>query len=131
MLYLKILKDGETVAAEAHESPQYVKQKNRLLLRCSEREAQGILSLDSAVVYQLDGKEAIQPPPEYTSCIITMAEYDEISDKLGGNDEEDNNPEVPPDTEETEILTRAELTEKVIALEEKLLATEILLGVSE
>ncbi len=76
--------------------------------------------------------------PESDAIEITDEEFAllEIGGEDAGDDEtlaeedaEDTEPEVPPETTEEEILTRAELTAKVLALEEELTAAKILLGV--
>lgn len=55
----------------------------------------------------------------------TYVEYEEPTD-----DPEDTTPEIPEDsTNDSSILTRAELTNKVAELEEQLTAAKIILGV--
>ena len=136
MVYIKVMQGEEIITAEAHDSPVYVRRqaKNNILVRCSEQTAQGILSLDGSTVYQLDGKASLGLEDGCTAYYIYLTDYEEIIaglDDAGNTDEEDTTPEVPEGTTEEQILTRAELTAKVAELEEKLLATEILLGVSE
>lgn len=130
MLYVKIMSDETMIGLEAIESPVYVKrqEKNNKPIRCSEPQAQGILSLDGSTIYQLDGKTGMGDGYD-TAVIITMAEYDELANDWETTDPEDTDPEVPEDTTEEEILTRAQLTAKVAELEEQLSATKILLGV--
>lgn len=114
---------------EAHPSPVYVyKQDNGVLVRCTERKAQGILSIDGGTVYQLYEKEALANAT-MTAMVITTTEYLSLVDTLDKEDTEDTEPVVPEDTPEEEVLTRAELTAKVAALEEELAATKVLLGV--
>ena len=126
MIYIKVLKDDTVVAVEAHPSPVYVyKQANGVLVRCTERKAQGILSIDGGTVYQLYEKEALANAT-MTAMVITTTEYLSLVDTL---DKEDTDPVVPEDTTEEEVLTRAELTAKVTALETELAAAKILLGV--
>lgn len=124
MLYVKILDGGEIVGAEALDTPAYVKYqtRNHVIVRCSEQDAQGILSKDGAEIYQLQDKAAL--PGEYKTAVpISTMEYDE----LGYEDSEDTDPVVPD--EDTPVMTRAELTAKVQELEEQLTAAKILLGV--
>lgn len=129
MIYIKVLKDDTVVAVEAHPSPVYVyKQDNGVLVRCTERKAQGILSIDGGTVYQLYEKEALANAT-MTAMVITTTEYLSLVDTLDKEDTEDTEPVVPEDTPEEEVLTRAELTAKVAALEEELAATKVLLGV--
>lgn len=130
MVYIKVMQGDTVVTAEAHEAPVYVcKQKNGTIKRCSEQSAQGILSLDGSTIYQLDGKESLNLDNGYTADFTYMTVYEEIIAGITEEDTEDTNPEVPEDTPEEEILTRAELTAKVKALEEELSAAKILLGV--
>lgn len=129
MIYIKVLKDDTVVAVEAHPSPVYVyKQANGVLVRCTERKAQGILSIDGGTVYQLYEKEALENAT-MTAMVITTTEYLSLVDTLDKEDTEDTDPVVPEDTTEEEVLTRAQLTAKVIALETELAAAKILLGV--
>lgn len=129
MIYIKVLKDDTVVAVEAHPSPVYVyKQANGVLVRCTERKAQGILSIDGSTVYQLYEKEALANAT-VTAMVITTTEYLSLVDTLDKEDTEDTDPVVPEDTTEEEVLTRAELTAKVTALETELAAAKILLGV--
>lgn len=129
MIYIKVLKDDTVVAVEAHPSPVYVyKQANGVLVRCTERKAQGILSIDGGTVYQLYEKEALANAT-VTAMVITTTEYLSLVDTLDKEDTEDTDPVVPEDTTEEEVLTRAELTAKVTALETELAAAKILLGV--
>ena len=62
---------------------------------------------------------------------ITLAEYEELAAQVGTTDPDDDTPVNPPDDPGTEILTRAQLTEKVLALEDELAAAKILLGVTD
>lgn len=130
MVYIKVMQGDTVITAESHEAPVYVcKQKNGIIKRCSEQSAQGILSLDGSTIYQLDGKESLNLDNGYTAEFTYMTVYEEIIAGISEKDTEDTNPDVPEDTPEEEILTRAELTAKVKALEEELSAAKILLGV--
>lgn len=127
MLYIKILSGGEIVGAEAHDTPAYVKYqtRNHVIVRCSEQDAQGILSKDGAEIYQL--VEGATLPGEYKTAVpISMMEYDE----LGYEDSEDTAPVMPDG--DTPVMTRAELTAKVQELEEtNAMLMECLLEMSE
>lgn len=133
MVYIKVMQGDSIIAAEAHDSPAFVcrQARNKLLIRCSEQNAQGILSLDGSTVYQLNGKTSLSIENGYMAYLIYVTDYENIIAEMEGKDEEDTNPEVPEDTTGDEILTRAELTAKVLLLEEELQAAKILLGVSE
>lgn len=115
MRYFKVLLDETVLTAEAHDPPAFVKlqTKNNIKVRCSEHYAQGIISLDGSEVYQLPGKAAL-PDVEKIAVEITMTEYEEIISE----DPEDEAP-VIPEGETEEPLTRAELTAKVKALEDR------------
>ena len=115
MRYYKVLLNETVLTAEAHEKPAFVKlqTKNNIKVRCSEHYAQGIISLDGSEVYQLPGKAAL-PDVEKIAVEITMTEYEEIISE----EPEDETPVIPEDETE-EPLTRAELTAKVKALEDR------------
>lgn len=130
MVYIKVMQGDTVVTAEAHETPVYVcRQKNGIIKRCIEQNAQGILSLDGSTIYQLEGKDSLNLDNGYTADFTYMTVYEEIIAGITEEDTEDTNPDVPEDTPEEEILTRAELTAKVKALEGELSAAKILLGV--
>ena len=134
MLYFKIMQGNTVVTAEAHDDPVYVckQTKNNILVRCPEVHAQGILSLDGSTVYQLDGKTSLGLDNGYTAHPTVMTEYEEIiSNQEPAPDPEDENPEIPVDDPEAEVLTRAQLTARIHALEDELAAAKILLGVSD
>lgn len=129
MLYIKVLQDDKIVAVEAHSNPIYVrKQANGVNVRCNEVHAQGLLSVDGSVIYQLLDKEVISDA-NLIAEIITTTEYLNLVDSLEVPDVEDTDPVIPEDSEGEVILTRAELTQRVSELEEQLAATKILLGV--
>jgi hypothetical protein len=133
-IYIKIMDDtGEIVAVEELIDPVYVYKQpsNGEIVRCIDTLAQGVLDAEGANIYQLYGKEPVDRAVA-TAMVITTAEYDELLLSLGTSedeDEEDTDPEVPEGTDATQIMTRAELTEKVNELGE---AMELLLsGVTE
>ncbi len=131
MIWIKVM-DGETlIAAEAHERPQYVRrQSNGAIVLCDEAFAQGIVSKDGTVIYQLDGKSPIGIDGCSTAYQIYGTEYDELIRDVP--DTEDDTPELPPDTPEDKILTRAELTARVQELEaQNAMLTDCLLEMSE
>ena len=130
MVYIKVMQGDTVITAEAHENPVYVcRQKNGIIVRCSKQSAQGILSLDGSTIYQLDGKTPLELDNDLMAEYTYLTVYEEIIAGIPEDDTEDTDPVVPEDTTEAEILTRAELTAKVKALEEELLAAKILLGV--
>ena len=133
-IYIKIMDDtGTVVAVEALTQPVYVYKQpsNGEIVRCIDTLAQGVLDAEGANIYQLYGKAPVDRAVA-TAMVITTAEYDELLLSLGTSedeDEEDTDPEVPEGTDATQIMTRAELTEKVNELGE---AMELLLsGVTE
>jgi hypothetical protein len=137
MVYLKILSatNGELIGAEQIENPVYVyQQKNGYIVQTeSTVKAQGILSADVSLIYQLSDKNTLTAvEPFDIAVIVPVAEFENCLLELKGSegvDEEDNNPVVPDDTDSSTVLTRAELTAKVTALEEELAGAKILLGV--
>ena len=124
MIHFKILDDeGVVVGAEAYEDPApYVKmqERNHILVRCSEPDAEGLLASDNNTIYRLEGRTLNSDEvTDLTAVFITDAEYDEIILVLDPPDPEDEDPEIPDGTDEEEVLTRAELTELVRQLEQR------------
>ena len=125
MNYFRITTNsGVVVGVECSENPIYIRrqERNGILVRCGANEAQGLVSeKDNDTVYKLDGNEI---PGLYNDELlnaetITLADYEEYITTHGDDDIEDVIPEVPEDTQEEEILTRAELTARVKELEER------------
>lgn len=141
MTYFKILSEsGAVVDVEAIADPAYVRWQERpsMLVRCKEREAEGLISdKDNDTIYQLEGKHLIGVESDelLSAVVISEAEYDEYTATHGDTepdpDPEDDNPEIPDDDPDAEVLTRAQLTERLHALEDELAAAKILLGVSD
>ena len=106
MTYIKVTDGtGTVVAAEALPVPGWVRwdDRHRCLLLCSRLQAQGILSADSSVAYQLEGQEAI-PGAELTAALISQLEYDALAATL-----EETATETPEDagtgeTQEQEVV---------------------------
>ena len=123
--------DGAFVNLEEHPRPVYVfvQEGNGRVLRCVPEKAQGILNLKGTEIYRLEGKAPV-PGEAGTAVKITLAEYLEKTAQMEPPDDpEDTSPEVPEETGPEKIMTRAELTEKVMQLDE---ALELLLsGVTE
>ena len=124
MIHFKILDDeGVVVGAEAYEDPvPYVKmqERNHILVRCSEQEAEGLLASDNNTIYRLEGRTLnSDEATDLTAVFIAEAEYDEIVLVLDPPDPEDDDPEIPDGTDEEEVLTRAELTELVRQLQNR------------
>lgn len=132
MVYFKILSaDGTVKNVEALADPVYVcwQTRNGILIRCDKRDAQGVMSGDGNTIYQLQGKRIGDESERLTAESITLAEYEELVAQIGTTDPDDDTPANPPGDTGTEILTRAQLTEKVLTLEDELAAAKILLGV--
>ncbi len=130
MRYFKIMNGATLITAEAHESPAWVKlqTKNNIKIRCPERDAQGIISLNGQEIYQLPDKTALAGV-EKTAVEIVMTEYEEI---INNYDPEDDTPVIPDEPDQDVPMTRAELTAKVAELEElNAMLTECVLEMSE
>lgn len=139
MRYIKILgADGSVVAAEAIETPVYVRvqEKNGLIVRCPEMNALGILSADGGTIYQLEGKAPLDGK-DMTAIFIDVTEYTVLSESLGASDgdDEDNWDDAGGETAGEDqptggtVMTRAEMSARIIALEDELKAAKIMLGV--
>ena len=129
MICIAILDNlGVEVGWEKLERPAWVYRnpRNGRVLRCDRNQAQGVVSADGSCYYALSDD---LPGAKARAKEITLAEYLEHESQAEAPDVEDVAPEVPEGVEESAILSRAQLTEKVAELEE---AVELLLsGVTE
>lgn len=132
MLYVRMVgKDPDELYAI--ENPSYVlRQRNGIIVRHPEgNRVQGLVSPDGSEIWQLSDRVSLGESYPVVER-ITMAEYDEWyaqQNQPEDTDPEDTEPVIPEGTEESSILTRAELTEKVIEMDEAL--SLLLSGVTE
>jgi len=143
-VYIELQSNGTTVGAEALENPVYIKyqDKNKMLLRCNQKEAQGIMSADNNTIYQLKDKPELKGVEEniLNAFFISKEDYENIKVTLPDIDEEETE-EHSPDEEQQETNTmntaqmRAEiikLTESVKTLQEQnQMLTDCILEISE
>ncbi|MBQ6404291.1 MAG: hypothetical protein IJI27_10335 [Oscillospiraceae bacterium] len=121
MRWFKLLNDnGDTVGAEEYEAPSFVARLRNGVIFATDDEnaAQGLVSADGSVIYQLAGKPLLnEPDVTLTAVEIYGEEYEEIISGLP--DPEDEDPEIPddPDGDGETPMTRAQLTAKVAELE--------------
>ena len=121
MRYFIVQQGSDIITAEKFEKPTFVyRQKNGMIVACSERLAQGILSEDGSTIYQLHGKDSLNLENEILAIETVMTEYDNVVAGIIFEDIEDTQPVVPEDTTEEKILTRAELTAEVNSLKQEL-----------
>lgn len=119
MLYLKVVDADGVEKVEAQENPVFVCMTKNGIYSCEEYYAQGVAALDGSEIYQLYGKESLGLDNGYIALKITAAEYDEwiqTHDQPDPVDPEDDEPVIPDGTPEGEVLTRAQLTERVAEL---------------
>ena len=124
----------DIVGLEVLDPPGWVRQLRNGTVELCDHEllAQGVQDATGSVIYQLAGRPAIDDPSiELVATVITEAEYDELSQSYHPPDPEpdDPEPEDPDDPDEPGAMSRAELTERVLALTEELAAAKIMLGV--
>lgn len=134
MFYVRFA-GSDPVMMCAIENPIFVlRQRNGVIIRHPYgNRVQGVLSPDGREIWQLSGRTSLGEG--YTVVEqIAMMEYDEWKAKQDLTDEpdpEDTEPVIPEGTEPDSLLSRAELTQKVVDLEDQLFAARIILGVEE
>lgn len=122
MLCIKIFgKNGSIISAEQLTDPIYVCYQtiNKIVVRCSEVKAQGVLSLDGSQIYKLKGRTTM--PGEYLLAEeISQADYDELIEELDIPDDppEDDGPDDPDGG--SDVMTAAEMREKIIDLTQQI-----------
>ncbi len=134
MLYFRYEDEEKGLIRDCIPDPVYVrKQSNGVIVRCdSPTLAHGVVSADGSKIYRFWGKQDLGEA--YTLIDpITQGEYEEYLAALEPvlePDPEDEEPVVPEEMEPEDILTRAELTERVNRLEEELSAAKAALGLT-
>ena len=121
MLCIKIYgKDGSIISAEQLTDPVYVCYQtiNKIVVRCSEVKAQGVLSLDGSQIYRLKDRPTM-PGSYLLAEEISQADYDNLILEL---DIPDEPPEEDPDDPDSgsDIMTAAEMREKIIDLTQQI-----------
>lgn len=112
MYYLKICSaDGTVVAAESIENPVYLmKQENGLVVRCPETKAQGVLSADGSVKYQLYGRDSLGVEDVILNAIFIAAdEFEHLETEL--DDVERDEPVEETESHEEEKEPKMSLAE--------------------
>ncbi len=133
-MYIKVFDKEDVLVIAEHLDPvcwiRY-QPENDMIVRCEESEAQGVLSETGRDIYFMEGVMPRGEKEEWYQ-VITEQEYIEITRENEDEDTEDENPEVPEGQDAESIPTRAELAEKVAALEEQNeFLSECLLEMSE
>ncbi len=122
MIYLKFTATEEERYL-AVEHPVYVmRQANGIAVRTDKgKKAQGLLDPTGQELWQIYGREPLGDTCA-TVELVSREEFEAhlIPEELPQEDPEDTEPDIPEGIEESEILTRAELTERVRLLEEEL-----------
>lgn len=135
MEYFKVYKGDKLIGVEASPDPAFVKwqERNNMIILCSKEEAEAIVSdKDGETVFLLPGKQLHGVETDLSAVLVTQAEYEEALGDLDPlPDPEDEDPEIPDDDPDAEVLTRAQLTARLHTLEDELAAAKILLGVSD
>ena len=114
-MFIKAFKENDDLIGMEHLDPvTFVRHQvvNDMIVSCEEEESQGVVSEDGSAIYFKKGVMPFGKKEDYYEE-ITETEYNATME----DDPEDETPVIPDDTNEEEVLTRAELTEKVKELE--------------
>lgn len=122
MLCIKILgNDGSVISAEQLQDPVYVCYQtiNKIAVRCSEVKAQGVLSADGSQIYRLNGRSAM--PGNYLMAEeISQSDYDALILELEIPDEPPEEDEQDKQDSGSNVMTAAEMREKIIDLTQQI-----------
>jgi len=127
MVYLKLQDaDGTIIGVEEISDPSYVcyQKRNSILIRCSEKDAQGIMSATENTIYQIHGKEKLQGIEEQLldAFFIDDFEYEVLKNQIGELPDNTETNIEGTETDENKVLTSAELVQKITALEKSFTA---------
>ncbi len=150
MRYIEIMSaDETTVGVESAEEFVFVKyqDKNQIIIRCLEKEAQGVISAESdSTIYQLLGKEKIKgiDGDVLTAKFICKEDYENLQALFSNNDKKDDSSSTEPDGKDdnpdtSSVMTTAQMRATIISLssdvkdlkEQNQMLTECLLDMSE
>lgn len=122
MLYIKIYgEDGSVISAEALEAPVYVCYQpiNKIVIRCSEVKAQGVVSADGSQIYILRNRPEM-PGTYLVAEEISQADYDALIAELEIPDKDPDDEGDTGDEMGGKIMTAAEMREKIIDLTQQI-----------
>lgn len=139
MPYYKVTLDDTIIDALTELDCCKYSPRSRMVLRCgADDNPEGIISTRTGLYYHVDGWAEFPEAVTGSGGTVTLIEiyedaYESIVAALDAGSQYDDPEDDDPDTggEAETPLTRAELTAKVLTLEEELQAAKILLGVSE
>ena len=150
MRYIEIMSaDETTVGVESAEEFVFVKyqDKNQIIIRCLEKEAQGVISAESdSTIYQLLGKEKIKgvDGDVLTAKFICKEDYENLQALFSNNNKKDDSSSTEPDGKDdnpgtSSVMTTAQMRATIISLssdvkdlkEQNQMLTECLLDMSE
>lgn len=126
MIYYLITKksDKSIVSVEQQENPTFIKyqEKNNIMLpTSSQEEAQGILSVDGSVVYQIITRTEIPLDLEYYVQEIYKYEFDsKLAEGVPENIKEVEEEEIHQPPEETEVIPQQNPNEEYEALTKRI-----------
>lgn len=134
------IETADHMIADVVEGENWVCIFNDRLVRCDASLADGIIGSDCNTIYHLAGRPECGSGNFYVTQISEEV-YEDLYERLElGEDIEieepvDTSPEITPVDDDpadpVRIPTRAELADRIAALEEELAAAKILLGVDE
>lgn len=150
MKYIEVMSaDETTVGVESAEEFVFVKyqDKNQIIIRCLEKEAQGVISAESdSTIYQLLGKEKIKgiDGDVLTAKFICKEDYENLQALFSNNGKKDDSSSTEPDSKDdnpdtSSVMTTAQMRATIISLssdvkdlkEQNQMLTECLLDMSE
>jgi hypothetical protein len=122
LLYLKLQStDNTIVAVEEITDPAYVcyQARNGIIIRCTEKEAQGIMSANGQTIYQLADKARLQGIEEtlLDAFLIDEFEYETLKNKIEMPPEETTDTDGNNADSDT-VLTMGELVTSINQLRE-------------
>ena len=140
--------DDTVVGVELAEEFVFIKyqDKNQIIIRCSEKEAQGVISAESdSTIYQLLDKEKIKgvDGDVLTAKFICKEDYENLQALFSNGDKKDDSSSTEPDKDDnsdtSDVMTTAQMRATIISLssdvkdlkEQNQMLTECLLDMSE
>lgn len=125
MRYIKLLAAGDViVAVEELEEPEYVREENGHKIRCTEHQAQGVISQDGGTVYQLKDRPKLSGEQLLTAVFIADDEYEHLAAEIQPPEPDPGDDPPVQDTPAESVMSNAQMKALLLQLADRLSAQE-------
>lgn len=126
MRYIKLLAAGDViVAVEALEDdPAFVREEGGHKIRCTEHQAQGVISQDGGTVYQLKDRPKLSGEQLLTAVFIADDEYEHLAAEITAPEPDTGDGSPTEETPTETPMSNAQMKALLLQIAERLSAQE-------